>query len=110
MTRQWLIVFCLIFFRTIVHAQPNEVFVSEDPANGYLPLIKDGQPLPLQIDPQDDKGVLRAVESLQRDFEKAVAWFNSAYEQDPVKTCEIHSLVLSELNNETQQCELSRKH
>lgn len=46
---------------------------------------------------------------VQQDFEKAAAWFNSAYEQDPVKTCEIHSLVLSELNNETQQCELSRK-
>lgn len=46
---------------------------------------------------------------VQRDFEKAAAWFNSAYEQDPVKTCEIHSLVLSKLNNEIQQCELSRK-
>src|SRR5690606_35562776 len=70
MTRQWLFVFCLIFSSTIIHAKPNEVFVSEDPANGYLPLIKDGQPLQLQIDPQDDKGVLRAVDSLQRDFER----------------------------------------
>ncbi|MBD1432957.1 glycosyl hydrolase 115 family protein [Sphingobacterium sp. DN00404] len=70
MIRQWLIVFCLIFSNAILYAQSDDVFVSHDPAKGYLTLIKEGQPLPLQVDPQDDKGVLRAVESLQRDFEK----------------------------------------
>ena len=46
---------------------------------------------------------------VEQNFEKAAAWFNSAYKQDPVKTCEIHSIVLSKLNNEIQQCELSSR-
>lgn len=69
--KQWLIVFCFIFSNVMLRAQSGELeFVFREPQSGYLPLIENGTPLPLHIDPNDDKGVLRAVESLQQDFEK----------------------------------------
>lgn len=69
--KQWLIVFCVIFSNAFLHAQSGKLeFVFREPQSGYLPLIENGTHLPLHIDPNDDKGVLRAVESLQQDFEK----------------------------------------
>lgn len=59
------------FFECLVTRPIGELdFVFREPQSGYLPLIENGTPLPLHIDPNDDKGVLRAVESLQQDFEK----------------------------------------
>ncbi|SJN38222.1 glycosyl hydrolase 115 family protein [Sphingobacterium sp. JB170] len=54
-----------------LHAQDDEKrFIFDEPQQGSLALIENGIPLALQVDPKDDTGVLRAVESLQKDFEK----------------------------------------
>lgn len=45
---------------------------------------------------------------VQQDFEKAVHWFNEAYAQDPVYTCELLNFAHRELNNSTSSC-TSRK-
>lgn len=60
-----------LFIGTVVHAQYAENrFIVNQPREGYIAVVENGTPLPLQVDPEDDKGVLRAVESLQQDFEK----------------------------------------
>lgn len=68
--KQYLIIFCFIFSSVMLCAQSEGRFVSADFISGYTPIITEGEPLPLRIDTNDDKGVIRAVESLQQDFEK----------------------------------------
>lgn len=46
----------------------NSGLVIQDAQPGYLPLVKDGLPLPMLVDPQDHKGVLRAFDNLKKDF------------------------------------------
>ncbi|PRD54616.1 glycosyl hydrolase 115 family protein [Sphingobacterium gobiense] len=69
--KQSLILFFLLFIVYKSNSQSSDLrFVFREFQSGYLPLIEKGKPLPIHVDPNDDKGVLRAVESLQRDFEK----------------------------------------
>src|SRR5690606_32461860 len=64
--------FCFFFCGKLTHAQLLSAaeFVFREAEQNYVPLIEDGNPIPLQVDSNDHKGVLRAVESLQRDFER----------------------------------------
>src|SRR5690606_40742879 len=70
MAKQYWIVFYLFFSCLILRAQSDDRFVSENFSSGYLALITDGEPLPLRVDSNDYKGVLRAVKTLQGDFER----------------------------------------
>ncbi len=71
MMRYFFVLFSLLFFGFNTNAQSGKLeFVFQENQAGYLPLIENGNPLPLYVDQKDDKGVLRAVESLQQDFEK----------------------------------------
>lgn len=62
---------CIDTARPAAFAVPDTAgagFVVQQAKAGYLPLIQDGIPLPLLIDQNDHKGVLRAYENLKSDF------------------------------------------
>ncbi|WP_293886294.1 MULTISPECIES: glycosyl hydrolase 115 family protein [unclassified Sphingobacterium] len=43
-------------------------FIARESGPGFLALVNNGVPIPMLVDPQDHKGVLRAFENLKKDF------------------------------------------
>lgn len=69
--RQFVTLFFLFVIVFKSNSQSDDLrFVFREPQSGFLPLMEKGIPLPIDVDPNDDKGVLRAVERLGQDFEK----------------------------------------
>ena len=54
-------------------------FVVQTARPGYLSLVKDGVPLPMLVDPQDHRGVLRAFDNLKKDFVRVTG--NSSHQK-----------------------------
>lgn len=69
--RHLVIAFSFIFYGFISNAQSaGTQFVFVEAQEDSFPLVENGMSIPLVADENDDKGVLRAVESLRHDFEK----------------------------------------
>ncbi|TJY66567.1 glycosyhydrolase [Sphingobacterium alkalisoli] len=53
-----------------VHGQQIQSFVQTFRTPGYLPLAKNGIPIPFIYDSNDHKGVIRAIDNLKEDFKR----------------------------------------
>ncbi len=70
--KHFFVVFFHLFFSISFLCAQERIreFVVQEKKPEYLTLVKDGVPLPILVDSNDFKGVLRAVESLETDFER----------------------------------------
>ena len=70
--QKYILIFLLLFFCVRIQAQIGAVeqFVYTESSSNYFQLVTSGSPLAIVYDKQDWKGVIRAVQNLEDDFEK----------------------------------------